>query len=118
MLIDDEDEDIVNDVKRKALKKMFRPNASNEVSLLAFLQSCDALYKKLRFFRASVGNASVIDKALEEMINCIFYFIVVLIVLSFLKINPWPLLVSMSTLLVSVSFAVGSSASKYIEVSY
>jgi hypothetical protein len=117
MLVDDDDGKLVNDAKKKALKRMFRPDANLELSMLAFLQSCDSLYKKLRFFRASVGNASVIDKALEGMLNGIFYFILVLIILSIVRINPWPLLVSISTLLVSVSFAVGSSASKYIEVS-
>jgi hypothetical protein len=117
MLVEDDDGIYINISKKKALRKMFQPDAKNELSLLSFLQSCDSVYKKLRFFRASVGNASVIDKALEKMIDGIFYFVLGLALLSIVRINPWPLLVSISTLLVSVSFAVGSSASKYIEVS-
>ena len=74
-------------------------------------------YKRLRFFRASVGNASVIDHVLESIIDGVFHFVLALVLLSIMRFNPWPLLVSISTLLVSVSFAVGSSASKYIEVS-
>jgi small-conductance mechanosensitive channel len=48
----------------------------------------------------------------------IFHFVLALLLLSIMRFNPWPLLVSISTLLVSVSFAVGSSASKYIEVRF
>ena len=69
----------------------------------------------MRYFRASVGNASVIDHALESIVDGFYNFILCLVMLSILQINPWPLLVSISTLLVSVSFAVGPSAAKYIE---
>jgi hypothetical protein len=104
--------------KKLALKKLFRPDRYNQMPLLAFLQSIDTLYKKLRYFRASVGNASVIDHVLEGMIDYAFKFVLSLVILTLLNFNPWPLLVSMSTLLVSFSFAMGSSASKYIEVSF
>ena len=106
----------INMPKKKALRKLYRPDANQELSFLAFTQSCDSLYKRLRFFRASVGNASVIDHVLESIIDGIFHFVLALVLLSIMRFNPWPLLVSISTLLVSVSFAVGSSASKYIEV--
>lgn len=115
MLALEENGETVNNRKLKALRKLFRPDVNNELSLLAFLQCCDALYKKLRYFRANVGNASVIDNALESMVDGGFSFVLCLIVLSVMRINPWPLLVSISTLLVSVSFAVGSSASKWFE---
>jgi small-conductance mechanosensitive channel len=111
----EEDGTTTNMAKKKALRKLFRPDAKHELPFLDFLQSCDSLYKRLRFFRASVGNASVIDHVLESIIDGIFHFILALGLLSVMRFNPWPLLVSMSTLLVSISFAVGSSASKYIE---
>lgn len=117
MLAEEDDGVTVNRAKKKAFRKLFRPDANNELSSLAFIQSCDSLYKRLRFFRASVGNASVIDHALESIIDGIFNFVLALTLMSMMRFNPWPLLVSISTLLVSVSFAVGSSASKYIEVS-
>jgi hypothetical protein len=104
--------------KKLAIKKLFRPDRYNQMPLLAFLQSIDTLYKKLRYFRASVGNASVIDHDLEGMIDMSFKFVLSLVILTMLDFNPWPFLVSMSTLLVSFSFAMGSSASKYIEVSF
>ena len=110
-----EDNGKLNNKKRKALRKLFRPNGANEISLLAFVRSCDALYKKLRYFRANVGNASIIDHALESIVDGAFGFILALVLLSVMRVNPWPLLVSISTLLVSISFAVGSSASKWFE---
>lgn len=86
-------------------------------SWFSLAQSCDSVYKKLRYFRASVGNSSAIDKALESIVNGGFSFILSLTLLSIMNINPWPLLVSVTSLLVSVSFALGSSVSKYVEVS-
>ena len=115
MLAENEDGVVVDPAKRKALRKLFRPDANNGISLLAFIQSCDNLYKKLRFFRASVGNASVIDHALEKIIDAVYLFVLTLTILAVMRINAWQLLVSISTLLVSVSFAVSSSASRYIE---
>lgn len=103
--------------KKRALRRLFRPDVDDALPLVPFVQSIDTVYKKIRYFRASVGNASVIDNVLEKIINGVFYFIVSLILLSFLQINPWPLLVSMTSVLVSVSFALGPSVSKYVEVS-
>ena len=102
--------------KRKALRSLFRPDGDDNLPLLSFVQTCDTIYKKIRYFRASVGNASVIDQVLESIIDVGFYFTLGLVVLCLLNLNPWPLLVSMSTLLVTASFAVGPSCAKAIEV--
>jgi len=104
-----------DETKMKRLKRLFPPDASNELSLLAFCQSCDAVYKKLRFFRASVSNSSAIDTALEGIVDGVFWFVLSLLLLSIMNFNPWPILVSITSLLVSVSFALGSSVSKYVE---
>jgi len=114
LLQDDGTED---KVKRRSLRNLFRPDGSENLPLLSFVQTCDSVYKKLRYLRASVGNSSVIDQVLESIVNTVFYFVLGLIVLSMLNLNPWPLLVSMSTLLVTASFAVGPSCAKAIEVS-
>lgn len=108
---------VENEAKKKGLKRLFHPDHYYEIPLLAFVQACDSVYKRLRYFRASVGNSSLIDRVLEQLIDCLFYFVLALVVLAVLHINPWTLLVSISTLLVSFAFAVGPSASKYIEVS-
>lgn len=110
------DEDGLPDQKKmNQLRRVFRPDRYNELSLLAFVQSYDTVYRKLRYFRASVGNNSVIDKVLGEGLDKIFYFLLLLIICVVMDYNPWTLLVSMSTLIVSFAFAVGPSASKYIE---
>jgi len=111
------DDGHVDEAKKRALRRLFRPDAHDVLPIVPFIQSIDTTYKKIRYFRASVGNASVIDNVLEQIINGVFYFIVILLLLTFLQINPWPLLVSMTSLLVSVSFALGPSVSKYVEVS-
>jgi small-conductance mechanosensitive channel len=103
--------------KKRSLSNLFRPDSNDDVPLLAFIQSCDTVYKKLRYFRASVGNDSVIDKVLEGIIDVVFGFVLALLILSLLQFNPWHLLVSMSTLMVTFAFAVGPSAAKAIEVS-
>ena len=43
--------------KVSAYSRLFRPDSANEVTKLAFIQSCDAVYRRLRYFRASIGNA-------------------------------------------------------------
>lgn len=43
--------------KVNAYSRLFRPDLNNEVTELAFVQSCDSVYRSLRYFRASVGNA-------------------------------------------------------------
>ncbi len=94
--------------------RLFRPDKFDEVSLLAFVQSCDGVYKKLRYLRASVGNSTLIDYVLENIFNAFFYFFLALAIMSVLELNPWTLLVSLSTILVSFAFAVGPSAAKLI----
>jgi small-conductance mechanosensitive channel len=101
--------------KAKNLVRLFRPDKYDEVSLLHFVASCDNVYKKLRYLRASVGNSTQIDGVLENIANGVFFFFLGLMVLSILNMNPWTLLVSMSTVLVSFAFALGPSAAKLIE---
>jgi hypothetical protein len=74
--------------KKKALKKLFRPDRLMKIPLLDFVQSCDNLYRRLRFFRASVDNASVIDRALEDIVDIGFFFVLFLLILSILNVNP------------------------------
>lgn len=99
----------------KALQKLFRPDVRNELPLPAFVQSCDNLYKRLLYMKASVKNAFVVDDALEKIFNVLYWFILFLILLLMMNFNPWPWIVSITSLLVSLSFALGSSVSKYVE---
>jgi small-conductance mechanosensitive channel len=101
--------------KVMAIRRLFRPNASNNITLLAFVQSCDTIYKHFRFFRASLSNANVINDAIQHMMNAAFFFVLTLLLLSVMNLSPISLLFSITSLLVSVSFALGSSVSKYVE---
>lgn len=103
-------------LRKRAYGNLLKPDFQNNVNIVSFVQCCDNVYKKLRYFRASVGNSSVIDHVLENIIDGVFYFALGLIVLDLLNLNPWPLLVSTSTLLVAGSFAVGPSCAKAVEV--
>jgi len=51
----------LNEDKVKSLVLLFRPDRHDELPLLAFVQSCDWVYKKLRYLRASVTNSTRID---------------------------------------------------------
>lgn len=101
--------------KCKRLRKLFTPNRSGDLPLLAFIQAVDQCYKKVVFLRASLRNASLLDDVLERLFNTIFYFVLVLFLSSILQLHPWTLMVSITSLLVSVSFAFGSSVSAYVD---
>jgi len=104
-----------NLTKKRMIRRIFTPDTSGGLPLLAFVQACDKIYKRLRYFRASIRNASVIDGVLERLANGVFYFVLFMVLSSLMQLNPWALLVSTTSLLVSVSFALGSSVSKYVE---
>jgi len=98
-----------------ALVRLFRPDKDDRLTMLNFVQSCDWLYKKVRYLRASVANSTLIDRVLENDFNVCFLCFLILIVISILNFDPWSLLFSMSTILVSFAFALGPSAAKAIE---
>lgn len=116
LVLAEKDDGTIDKEMKKSIVSLFRANAGQEISLLSFVQTCDTIYKKLRYFRASVGNSSVIDRVLENVIDAFFGFGLAMVILSILNFNPWPLLVSISTLLVSLAFAIGPTAAKTIEV--
>lgn len=71
--------------KAKSLVNLFRPGKYDEVSMLHFVQSCDGVYKKVRYLRASVGNSTMIDNVLENIFNCTFYFFLALTIMSVMR---------------------------------
>ena len=103
--------------KKKRLKNVFHPNLDGSIKLVSFVQACDTLYRNLRLFRASVGNSSVIDCVLESLIDPIFFFCLVTIVLTLLKFDPMAMLIPLSSLLVAGSFSFGPTCAKAFEVS-
>jgi hypothetical protein len=110
-----EDGKTENHAKKRMIRKIFTPDRSGALPLLAFVQAVDKIYKRLRFFRASIRNSSVIDGVLERLMDGIFYCVLGFMLSSLMQFNPWTLMVSITSLLVSVSFALGASVSKYVE---
>lgn len=72
----------IDQLKAKALVKLFRPGREGELTMLDFVKSIDAVYKEFRMLSATIENSSQIDRAFERMFNAIFYFVVVMIILS------------------------------------
>ena len=99
----------------RALVFLFRPDKNDCLTALNFVQSVDWTYRRIRYLRASVANSTLIDRVLEQNFNALFYFFLILCVISMLGFNPWTLLFSMSTILVSFAFAFGPSAAKAID---
>jgi len=101
--------------KEKTMSKMFKPcSKSDLVTYEDFLQACDTMYKKLRFFLAAVENASKIDTVLERTAKYFFFSFLAVVLMTILEFDPWSLLLSVSSLLVSFSFALGPSISTFV----
>ena len=107
--------DSIDDAKVRRLIRLFRPDRSGKLSKLDFVKSVDSIYKKFRMLRASIHNSSQIDEAFERLINSFYYFLLWMLILSILDLNPWPFIASLTGLLVSFAFCFGSAASKYFE---
>jgi hypothetical protein len=110
-----EDDGTENKIKKKRLSNVFHPKPNGGIPLLSFVQGCDNIYKKLRMFRASVHNASVIDKVLESLINPVYYCIVAVIMATIMGINIIATLVPLSTLVLGGTFAFGPACAKIFE---
>ena len=61
------------------LLRVFLPDKDDMVSMLAWVQSVDTVYKELRFLRASLSNSSKIDSVLEDIFDVFFYAVLGLI---------------------------------------
>ena len=99
----------------KRLIRLFRPDRSGKLSKLDFVKSVDSVYKKFRMLRASIYNSGQIDEAFERLINSLYYFLLAMLLLSIMDLNPWPFIASLTGVLVSFAFCFGSAASHYFE---
>jgi len=75
--------------KKAALRRLFRPDRNNMVTELAFVSSCDAVYRKLRYFHASVANAVVLDSLIMRFFDIFLGIILLLAILAILRFNPY-----------------------------
>ena len=105
----------MDEKKARKLIRLFRPSRDGTLTALDFAKSCDKIYKDLRTLRAGIANSSQLDLAFESLINVGFYFILWLVVLTIVKLDPWTLFLSLSGFILSFAFMFGSAASKYFE---
>ena len=105
----------IDERKARKLIRLFRPARDGSLTALDFVKSCDKIYKDLRTLRAAIANSSQLDLAFERLVNVGFYFVLWLIVLTIIKLDPWTLFLSLSGFILSFSFCFGSAASKMFE---
>jgi hypothetical protein len=86
----------IDEKKARKLIRLFRPSRDGTLTALDFVKSCDKIYKDLRTLRASIANSSQLDLAFERLINVGFYFVLWLIILTIVKLDPWTLFLSLS----------------------
>ena len=86
----------INERKARKLIRLFRPARDGSLTALDFVKSCDKIYKDLRTLRAAIANSSQLDLAFERLVNVGFYFVLWLIVLTIIKLDPWTLFLSLS----------------------
>ena len=101
----------------KELIRTFRPDRDGGISMVDFVRSVDAIYKELRMLRATVAASSKIDKALETLMNIVFYVLVACIILAAYGFDPLALFLSLSSIILAFAFMIGSASAKYFEVS-
>jgi hypothetical protein len=107
---------VLDTEKIKELIRLFRPNRDGSLNMLDFVRSVDAVYKELRLLRATIASSSKIDKALESIINILFYAITVTIILSQTGFDPLTLFLSLSSIILAFAFMIGSASAKYFDV--
>lgn len=102
--------------RAKELIRTFRPDRDGGISMVDFVRSVDAVYKELRMLRATVAASSKIDKALESIMNIVFYVSAFCIILAAYGFDPLALFLSLSSIILAFAFMIGSASAKYFEV--
>lgn len=99
----------------KELMKLFRPHRNGDITLLEFCKSIDNVYKELRKLRASVANEGRMNAASERFFNVFFYFLLIVIGLAVVGVDPVTLFGVLTSFIISFSFMVGGAASDYLQ---
>ena len=106
-LLAKDDKGGINKDKAKELIKLFRPERDGTIEKIDFVKSIDAVYKQLRLLSANISNSSQIDKAIESLVNVVFYVVVGCFVLSALGENPSAIFFSFSSVILGFAFMFG-----------
>jgi small-conductance mechanosensitive channel len=105
----------IDQEKAKELIRVFRPERDGFLGKLEFVKSVDTIYKELRLLTANISNSSQMDKAVENLLNVVFYIILGAIVVNRLGENPLTLFFSFSSVILAFAFMFGKSAAKYFD---
>lgn len=105
----------LNKEKARALIRLFRPDRQGHLTLLDFIKSCDAMYKKVKMFRVTTSNAVQLDQALEKIVNILFYLVLGVIVSMIFGLSPMGVFTALTGLFLPLSFLFSAAASKYFE---
>jgi hypothetical protein len=98
--------------KARDLVKLFRPDRQGNLSVLDFVRSVDTVYKSYKLLAASIANSSRIDRAVEHVINVLYYLLVFLVVLLIFDLDPIAIILSLSSVFVSIAFMIGKASGK------
>ncbi|KAL7557216.1 hypothetical protein ACA910_001283 [Epithemia clementina (nom. ined.)] len=91
------------------------PDADNRLNIEDFVKGIDAIYQRVRLLENAVHNASHIDREYEKILNYLFYFLVACVALAILQLDPLTLLLTVSGLLVAISFMIGPGSAVFFE---
>ncbi|CAB9496802.1 Mechanosensitive ion channel protein [Seminavis robusta] len=101
--------------KAKEIIRAFRPDRDGTLGKLEFVRSVDVIYKELRLLSANISNSGQMDKAVESLLNVVFYTVLVAIVIYRLGEDPITLFATLSSAILAFAFMFGRSASKYFD---
>jgi len=101
--------------KMKELIRLFRPERDGTLTMIDFVKSVDAVYKRLRLLSATINNRRQIDDAAEHIFNWVFYMIVTIIIVVILGFDPMAMFLSLSSVIVAFAFMIGNASAKYFE---
>lgn len=90
----------LNQTKLKELVRLFRPTRNGELSMIDFIKSIDAIYKEFRILQASIDNSGDVDRAFELMVNWVFYFLLWVLILYILGLDPYAMFLSISSVII------------------
>lgn len=94
--------------KAKDLIKVFRPERDGTLGKLEFVKSIDVVYKQLRLLSANISNSSQLDKAIESLINLVFYVIIACYAIAALGKDPRSIFLSFSSVILGFTFMFGA----------
>ncbi|KAL7557213.1 hypothetical protein ACA910_001281 [Epithemia clementina (nom. ined.)] len=94
---------------------LLNPDVNNCLNIVDFVRGIDAIYQRVRSLENAVHNASHIDREYERILNFVFYFILICVGLAILRLDPLTLLLTVSGLIVAISFMIGPGSAVFFE---